>query len=235
MMRALIISLLTCLLGGASLRGQDETRIQLRFLFLDESRSAYFLQLEDETVRLSAAPYSISPPITVQYGQTLNILQANTSRKSEARREILNIQAPDQGNSALVVVEPQSGKSSDYRYSILETGSARRDPQSLQIFNLGLTETAVLIGESKALIPAGETKLMNINPDAKHRVIAKVGERTTEGWRMLYDGVIALRPEQKMTAVIVYSPTGLRYTYTKQEIQEFGEPEPGHFWLTFLD
>lgn len=235
MMRPNILTLMLSLLGVIPLSAQSETSIDLRFLFLDESRSAYYLQTDDKTVRLSAAPYAISSPVRATYGQTLEILQAQSSRKSEAHNKILSLQAPDEGLSALVVISRDNKDDKSFSYKILETDNADRAPQSLQIFNLGLTETAVVIDQARALIPPGEVRMMNMHPDHKHRVMTKVGEKTSEGWRMLYDGVIALRPEQSMTAVIVYSPTGLRYTYTKQEIQEFGEPEPGHFWLTFVD
>lgn len=209
--------------------------MQLRFLFLDESRGAYFLKQADGEKRVSAAPYSISQPVNVSLGQPLEILRAKSSRKNDARQKILTLNAPRQGTSALVVVQPDASNASSYDYVILETGSEDKTPQTLRVFNLGVSDTAIVIGDAKAQLAAGNTTLLKLNPDAKHRVIAKVGEKTQDGWRMLYDGVIALRPEQMMTAVIVYSPTGMRHTYTEQEIIEFGEPEPGHFWLTYVE
>ncbi|WP_309383829.1 hypothetical protein [Cerasicoccus frondis] len=207
----------------------------LRFLFMDESYGAYFLDEGEKTLRLSGAPYAISRPVKVEYGQQLKILRADSGRKNASKSPILNLRAPMSGVSALVVVKPSGPNSSNYQATFLENSTSVREPQTVQLYNLGVTDTAVLIGENLEQIAPGKSTLVQLNPDSRNRVVAKIGEKTVEGWRLIYDGVIALRPGQAMTAVIVYSPTGMRHTYTDQEIMEFGEPKPGHFWLTFVE
>lgn len=230
-----IIVLAAFFAGALGLQAQREYIQKLRFLFLDESRSAYYLDAGNGPQRISASPYAISPPLEVTLGQPLAILMAENSRRNAPTRQILTLRPPADIPSALVVIRPGAGGSEQYTASYINNDVGERPSQSIQIFNLGQSPTAVVISDQKALIPPAESTILNLTPDEKHRVIAKVGEKTADGWRMLYDGVISLKPGERMTAVIVYSPTGLRYSYTEQEIIENGEPRPGHFWLTFKE
>jgi len=52
---------------------------------------------------------------------------------------------------------------------------------------------------------------------------------------LIQDNVTVIRPSERIMGVLVYSPGGMRHTFSAAEIAEMGPPKPGCFWLTFSD
>jgi hypothetical protein len=71
--------------------------------------------------------------------------------------------------------------------------------------------------------------------DGRNRVHTKAAVQTPAGWQMLHDSLTIVRPRQRVTAVCVYSPNGMKQAYDEDELARIGAPPPGHFWLTYTE
>ncbi len=216
----------------------------LRFLFLDETPGAYSLQSGGATRQISSAPYAISSPITVQPRGRLDIFQTASTPDpvtgEKERVKLTSITPPGNLVSALAVITtrpPAEGSTlptCDVTYfdndiKAFPTGSVR-------VINLGRAPMGTQFGKTPPfLLQPGEERIIQPTPDEKNRVVAKVAVSEGEGWRLLANKIVLLRPGQRLTGVFIYSPSGRLHSYTAEELAEFGKPKPGHFWISYID
>ena len=242
---ALVIGHWSFVLGVLAQQPDTPKPATLRFLFLDEKPGAYSLKTGPAFRQISSAPYAISPPITVQPKDRLEIYQTTAQPDPvTGKKELLKIATltpPADITSALVVVTPRlpaPGTTGTPPPDIAYFNSALGafPAGGIRVINLGRAPLGTQFDKAPAfLLQPGETRIVSPTPDSKNRVVVKIAVSEGDTWRLLSNKIAVLKPGQRMTGVFVYSSSGLLHTYTAEELAEFGQPKPGHFWLTYTD
>jgi hypothetical protein len=242
----ILLLVFLALFEGLSVRAVAQTpeqipEVRLRFLFLDETAGAYSLQTGHSFRQLSATPYAISNPLTAAPGDKLELYKelpatdpAEAGRGKTVRVKIAAVTVPAVP-AALVVLTPRpaapgSGGAPVYDVAFYDGSFPEK---SVRIINLGRAAMAARFGDEQALVPPGTARVLSPATDGRNRVFAKIAVQAAAGWTLLSDSITVVRPDERLTGVLVYSPSGLRYAYTSAEIAENGPPPPGHFWLTY--
>ena len=216
----------------------------MRFLFLDESAGAYSLKIGQRHHDLGPTPYVISAPQELPPGTRLELYKElpDPETGQPVRTRVLNRTAPADLTHALVVISPVAAVAADgtraYAARFYDTDPARSPARSIRILNLSPTPMAARFGTSETSVGPGEAKTIQPAPDNRGRLRTFIGVRTqnnTGGWDVIYNSFISLRENQRMTGIVVYSPSGLRHTYSEDELTALGPPKAGHFWLTFTE
>lgn len=214
---------------------------RLRFLFLDETPGSYALRFEKEERVISSGPYVISAPFTPSDFKPLKITKEFTEPGTGAPlREVVASVTPSPGDrSSLVIVTPRARASAEaplsYAVEIIDCGPDRFPLGSIAIINRARATVAAKFGNEQAAVVPGQTTIVRPVTDSRHRVFSRIAAQTPAGWIPISDSVSVVRPQERVIGVFVYSPSGMRHTYTAYELAEFGPPRPGHFWLTFSD
>ncbi|MEX2606508.1 MAG: hypothetical protein WD708_04110 [Kiritimatiellia bacterium] len=232
---------LILLFTSSWLRAQEpEQFVEVRFLFLDESGGQYAVEQSDRFRTVSSYPYAISSPVTHLAGERLSVYKHLPEQLEEEASEhdqqpmtkIGEIRLPNQETEILVVIRPGE-KGEPFRARIYPSDTNRFPPSSIRVINLGVSTIAVNVGANLEQIEPGDFKVIEAQADHKHRLITRVAHRTSDDWQMMYDSVLILRPDERITGVVVFSPSGMRHTYTQAELIEFGDPPPRHQWLSY--
>ncbi len=212
--------------------------VQVRVLFLDESKTAYFIKEGDGYQSVSPYPYSISPAFEVSPRSPREVFKevkfVDDSGEERSRYvEIAQIEVEGDASSVLAVV---AFKGSDqYQVRYYSENEDEFPSGTVRVINLGQKPIAASVGGGVFPLVPGEAKLMEPKLDHKRRFFTRVAEKDSEQWNILYDDVTILRANERMTGLVVYSPSGMRHTYTESEILEYGPPPPGHYWLSYSD
>lgn len=243
LVRSVLWTTAVVLCGMATLRG-DGTPARLRFLFLDESAGAYALKVDGRYEPLTSGPYEISQPRFPKDSQPMELYKLGATLDPQTGKpavtKVASVTPPTGMTSALVVITPRatdSGSSAKptYDVDVYDNAPESFPARSIRILNLGHSAMAAQFGDTRSLVKPGETRLVQPSADRRNRIFSKIAVANSDGWKLLYDSITILRPEERMIGVFVYSPTGMRYIYTEQEIAIMGPPPPGHFWLTYTD
>lgn len=247
-----LLAVVCCLAGSTALIAQISAPAPhpatLRFLFLEDRPAAYYVQSgKSEYRKISSSPYAISIPYVPPSLEPVRIYRhqkqppagpAGTTPSPYV--EVATVTPSSTSSSTLIVFIPQPPVAPSTTPG-LRAVEYDADPSgfpagSIRVINLGRAEMAVQLGSATpAQVSPGSTTVMRPSPDSQDRVPARIAFQDTSGWRILSNKILMLRPEQRITGVFVYSPSGMRHTYTREEIAEFGQPKPGHAWLTFTD
>ena len=233
---------LTTLLCAQSPAAQHKT-VSLRYLFLDESSGAYSIKIGPRFHNLGPTPYVISTPQELPAGERIELYKElpDPETGESVRTRVLNRAAPPGLAHALVVIAPASAATADgaaaYRARFFDTDPARTPSRSIRILNLSPAPMAARFGAEEVRVPAGDTALLQPATDARGRLRTFIGVdvQGPDGWKVIYNSFVSLRENQRMTGIVVYSPSGLRHTYSEDELRALGPPKPGHFWLTFTE
>lgn len=217
---------------------------KLRFLFLDETPGAYSLKLGTTFRQVSSTPYAISQPFQPPTAAPLEVYKTSTvpdpATGVKPRIKVAVVTPPANTSAALVVIAPQPGSDTagappTYSVRFFDNDPNSFPPKSLRILNLGHNQMAAQFGTERALVDPGTFKILRPATDKYNRVVGKVAVSTPPDWKLLYNKMLIIGPEERLTGVFVYSPSGLRHTYTALELAEMGPPPPGHFWLSYTD
>lgn len=218
---------------------------KLRFLFLDESPGAYFVKSGADDRQVSANPYEISTPFTPVALGRIDLYKENPEPDPKTgtvqRAKIANFTPPAHTTAALVVVTPRPATDADtppvYAVELIDSNPTDFPPGSLRIINRGQVAMAARFGTSDVITPSGETRVIQPTTDARHRSFFKIAIQLqqSDGWELLQDSLVIIRPPERMIGILVYSPGGMKHMLTPGELYEFGPPKPGHFWLTCTD
>ncbi len=236
---ALCIALFSLARAGAAEPPPD---VSLRFLFLDETPGAYSLKTGATFRQLSATPYAIGRPVVARPAARLELFKDSPAPDpltgKIVRIKVATVTAPADTPSALVVLTPrpaEPGATTAPAYDVAFYNNDPRDfpARSIRILNLGHAAVATQFGSAQTVTPPGSAQVVQPTPDQRDRVFGKIAVQTAAGWELLYNRITILRATERVTGVFVYSPSGLRHTYTAQELAERGPPSPGHFWLTY--
>jgi hypothetical protein len=220
---------------------------KLRFLFLDETPGAYVVRLGTQYRQISSATYDISASFTPPGPQDLEIYKtphATDPRTGQPVRIKVATITPPTGaggvGDTLVVIAPVPHADPvtprpPHSVTFFPGDSARFPLRSVRVINLGRGSMAAQVGREQLLLQPGESRIVQPETDARYRVFAKIAEQTPGGWRLLHDSITLIRPYERVTGVLIFSPTGMRHTRTPDDLLEFGPPQPGHFWLTYSE
>ena len=215
---------------------------KLHFIFLDESAGAYALKIGTRYQQVSSKPYVISPVFTPATADRLDIYKTNTTPDPVTgkieRVKIASVTPPTDTTSALVVVTPrpaQPGTAPVYGVQLIDSSTEHFPLGSIRILNLGRVTMAAQFGTSQIIVEPGASKVAQPSADRRYRILAKIAAKSAENWELRSDNLVILRPDQRVTGIFFYSPSGMIHTYPPDELLEHGPPPPGHFWLTYSD
>jgi hypothetical protein len=219
---------------------------RLRFLFIDETPGAYSLTLGKEQRQISANPYEISAVVVPADLKPLGVYKTFPADPDPAtsrpkRLKIASVTVPARMISALVVITPRPAEAPDvtpvYQVEIIDSSPEAFPAGSLRIINRSPVTMAAQFGTEKVVTTSGGVSLLQPVPDARHRILFKIAIQVqrSSGWELIQDSMTVIRPAERMTGILVYSPGGMKHMLTAAELAEFGPPKPGCFWLTFSD
>jgi hypothetical protein len=220
---------------------------KLRFLFIDETAGYYTLKLGADYRQISGNPYEISAPFIppdlkpLDIYKTLTETDPATGQPVLKRVKIASFVPPAQTTTALVIITPRPPASPDaapvYQVELIDSDPKAFPLGSIRIINRSPVPMAAQFSESRVVTAPGEISLVTPVTDARRRVLCKIAIQVQQptGWILIQDSVTVIRPTERMVGVLVYSPGGMRHTFTAAEIAEMGEPKPGCFWLSFSD
>lgn len=217
--------------------------VTLRFLFLDDTGGAYSLKRAKDFVELGDIPYYVGAPVTVSAGDRLELFRetptpASKDGKSQ-RVKVATIAPPADMTGALVVVtplavvDPKSGVACNLMY--FDNSPEAFPAKSIRVVNLGQMPVAARFSASQVLAAPGAAQIVQPEIDARNRVRTKAAVQTASGWQLLYDSLTIVRPKQRVTALCVFSPSGMKEAYDADELAQIGNPPPGHFWITYSE
>ncbi|HBR93546.1 MAG TPA: hypothetical protein DEA90_05215 [Opitutae bacterium] len=238
-----------CLLSALNLTLQAQSNQQphtnLRFLFLDESPGLYYLKVDEDFQNLSTRPYAISKPIKARASDEIEIYKEFPDQLTESgkaiRIKVTTVSPPINTVSSLAVIAPRPSKFPEstipsYATRFYNSNPEEFPPKSIRILNLNNNPVVAQFGEQRVAIAAGGEEIIEPDTDTRNRLIYKIATRNNEDdWKLRYNNMMIIRPEERITGILVYSPSGMRHTYTEAELRDLGEPEPGIFWLTYTD
>ncbi len=215
--------------------------VEVRLLFLDESMGeGYSVKTEDSFLKVSSYPYAISNPILRPASTELEIYKnlpppppdAANKSPEPLHIKIATLKIPDNSGSILAVLKPLPNETKA-NVLIYNSDPDNFPKNSIRIINLGITPMGISVNGKIGQIEPGKHAIFPTDPDEKNRVVAKVAQLTKTHPKIIYDGVLILPPENRITGVVVFSPSGMRHTYTELELREFGAPKPRHQWLSY--
>lgn len=224
---------------------QPPPPVVVRFLFLEEEFGGYYFR-DNQTKtdrKIGDTPYVISDPQAVPFGEAVKLYKDYPDAKTGApvRTEILSVKPPASAVAALVVVTarpPAAGGDGRpvYQAEFYNSDAAMFPAGSVRVINLGRAELAAKFGKTQVSLSPSQLKVVQPTFDARHRVRTYIGVGSSAGgWQLVYDSITSLRPGQRLTGVLVYSPSGMRHTYRPEDLAVMPPPKPGHFWLTYSD
>jgi hypothetical protein len=218
----------------------------LRFLFLDESAGAYSLKIDRNFQQISAAPYAISPPYVPASLRSLEIYKTNPIPNPETgaieRIKIATLVPPANTTSALVIVTPRPASPGSTEPPVYQVEFVNSDPATfpggaIRILNRGQSAMAGRFSTEQVMVAPGSTKIIRPAFDDRGRVRMRIAVQVQSGdnWKQVDRNVAILKPDIRVTGVLVYSPSGMRHLYDADTLLDQGVPSPGHFWLTYTD
>lgn len=213
--------------------------VSIRFLFLDETSGDYLVKLGSEFQNLGSKPYVVSSPFVFAPGSRLELYKQLPDPKTGelVRTRVLNLTVTASPLHALAVIAPTTTASTDgtinYRARLYDVSPENTPDRSIRILNLSPSPMAARFGEDQIEISPGEERLVTPSVDKRSRIRVYVASQTNEGWNMIFNSFLSLQENTSMTGIVIYSPSGMRHTYTKDELDVLGAPSPGFFWLYF--
>ena len=214
--------------------------VRIRFVFLDESDGAYAVKAGDTWQDLGTRPYTISGSFEFIPGAKLELQKMLPAplTGTPTRTSILSDKAPAGLTHALAVVTPVPAAddgSRNYRVRYYDVAPDKAPLRSIRILNLSPVPMAARFGDVRVEVAPGEQKVATPVFDSRNRVRSLIATQSGGGWKMMFNSFLSLRPDARMTGIVVHSPTGMIHTYTPAELAELGKPAPGCFWLSFTD
>lgn len=223
---------------------EEKKPARLRFLFLDESVGAYSVKIGTDFKRLSASPYTISPPYTPPDLKRLDIYKASSTLDPKTGRPvqvlITTFTPPANTKSALVIVTPRaaspgSDDSPMYGVEFIDNDASTFPGGSLRILNRGQVTMAARLAGEQIAVERGASRIITPVADERGRLRILVAVQGPDQWRMIDDNVAIVKPDTRVTGILVYSPSGMKFRLGPYILAERGDPPPSHAWLTYTD
>lgn len=239
--------------------GGTLARVELRFIFLDDQPATYTLQVEGnrgervDTRTMTVEPYTISPPLAVLAGQKIRVArsdagtaeqpaaQGQNGKDSDGRNEasvIGDFNAPDA--SRLIVMHPAARNEAGHWRSLSFPDDTESFPKgSIRVINLSDAPAVGAFGNEGVQLAPGEARIIHPRLDARQRTRTRIGvlknADSADGRKIIYNSITSIANGQRVTGVLVYSPSGLSFTYTDTQLEELDPLPADYFWLTSTD
>ncbi len=244
----LLLLAIPILFAALSARGQTPSEPPkppvLRFLFLDETEGEYALKIDRKFKQISSAPYIISPPYTPASLERLDIYKTSTVPDPVTgefpRIKVTSFTPPANTTSALVIVTPQppapgSITPGTYNVEFIDNSVAAFPGGTLRILNRGHASLATRLAKNQVVTEPGSVKIITPDADPRGRLRVLVAVQTPDEWKLIDDNVVVVKPDIRVTGVLVYSPSGMKFRLGPYILAERGDPPPSHAWLTYTD
>lgn len=239
------ISILAALGLTVTALAQDPPRpATLRFLFLDETAGAYTLKIGETHRRISGSPYTISPPYTPADLTPLQLYKEGVIPDPKTgnvpRIKVATVSPPADTTSALVIITPRppSGAAADivsYDVEYIDSAPSAFPGGSLRILNRGRVDMAARFSRQQIVAPPGSVQIVSPAADPRGRLRVMIAVQNPEQWKLIDDNVVIVKPDIRVTGVLVYSPSGMKFRLGPYILAERGDPPPSHVWLTYTD
>jgi len=239
--RFLTLGLLTCALPASAQTEDPPPPARIRFLFLEETPGRYSLQMGKEIHQLTAAPYVISPAITPTDLRELQIFKNGNTRNPETgeypRVQVATLIPPNQSGTALIILRPDPNipNGIPFLMEVIDSDPKAWPVGSIRIFNRGQVNMAADIGGKMVIVRPNAHIVIPAVGDHRHRIRARIATQDPDGWQLIDDSIAIVRPEGRLTGLMIFSPSGLRFRYGDDFIEQRGPPPPRHVWLTYSD
>jgi hypothetical protein len=248
-----LLGLCAVLLSASFLtvKAQNESsllsKVDLWFLFLDESEGSFYIKTDGGFELLSGAPYSVTntrsflPGTSIEIYKDLRMQVDDTLNSEDEQRQrkakVADLMVPSNLESALVVLAPVSTgpngmpifKERYFEEPLIDSASG-----SIQLINLGVSRTAAALGTERVVLEPGEVKTIKAPTDSRNRLKVQVADDLDGKWKVIERRVVFLSPGELLTGVFVYSASGMKHSYSRSELLSMGkDPPPCHAWLQF--
>jgi len=239
--RFLALGLLTCVLPASAQPEDTPPPARIRFLFLEETPGQYSLQMGEETRQLTSAPYAISPAITPPDLRELQVFKIGNTRNPETgeypRVQVAALIPPNQSGTALIILrpDPNTPNGIPFLMEVIDSDPKAWPVGSIRIFNRGQVNMAADIGGKMVTVRPNTHVVIPAVGDHRHRIRARIATQDPDGWQLIDDSIAVLRPQSRLTGLMLHSPSGLRFRYGDDFIEQRGPPPPSHVWLTYSD
>lgn len=240
--RGALAAFLTLFVFSLGAHAQAPARsASLRFLFLDESSGDYFVKVGAAFTNLGAKPYVVSPSFDFPPDTRLELYKQLADPKTGelVRTRVINLTVSASPTHALAVITPTPDIAEDgtrsYRSRLYDIAPDKTPPRSIRILNLSPSPMAARFGTDQIEILSGAERLVTPAVDKRNRIRVYVASQGVGEWQMIFNSFLSLQENSRMTGIVVHSPSGLRHTYTKEELDTLGAPKPGFFWLYFTE
>lgn len=216
----------------------------LRFLFLDETAGAYSLKIGETYRRVSASPYTISPPYAPVDVTPLQLCKEGVVPDPKTgeipRVRVATVFPPVGTTSSLVIITPRppSGDTPDalsYDVEYIDSAASAFPAGALRILNRGRADMAARLSGEQIVAAPGSVKIISPVADHRGRLRVMVAVQSPDQWRLIDDNVVIVKPDIRVTGVLVYSPSGMKFRLGPYILAERGDPPPSHVWLTYTD
>ena len=237
------LAALVCLLvlSPGAYAQEPPRSVSLRFLFLDESSGDYFVKVGPAFNNLGTKPYVVSPSFDFPPGSRIELYKqlADPSTGELVRTRVINLSASASPSHALAVITPTTDVAEDgtrsYRSHLYDIAPDKTPPRSIRILNLSPSPMAARFGTDQIEISPGADRLVTPSVDKRNRIRVYVASHGVGEWHMIFNSFLSLQENNRVTCIVVYSPSGLLHTYTQDELETLGSPKPGFFWLYFTE
>lgn len=203
--------------------------------------------------RLTGEPYVISSPVSVQIGQPIQIQRSargpaaaasastmsgdNDSAAPPRLETIADFKAPDV--DSLIIFYPSAHSERTRWQSLSFPDDASAFPEgSIRILNLSDATMIGAFGSERVQLAAGQARIIHPKLDSRNRARTRIAVREKNSgapgdWELIFNSITTVGDGQRVTGVLVYSPSGL--SYSEQQLAAYGPLPPGYFWLTSKD
>ncbi len=219
---------------------QTPQPVSIRFLFLDESSGDYFVKVGTGFNNLGAKPYVVTPTFDFPQGSRIELYKelADPTTGEVVRTRVVNLTAASPAH-ALAVITPTTEVAQDgvrsYRSRLYDIAPDKTPPRSIRILNLSPAPMAARFGTDQIEILPDAERLVTPSVDKRNRIRVYVASQGAGDWHLIFNSFLSLQENNRMTGIVVYSPSGLLHTYTQDELETLGPPKPGFFWLYFTE
>ena len=93
---------------------------------------------------------------------------------------------------------------------------------------------ARLAGEQIS-VERGASRIISPVADERGRLRILVAVQNPDQWKLIDDNVAIMKPDNRLTGLLVYSPSGMKFRMSHDLLAERGDPPPTHVWLTYTD
>jgi hypothetical protein len=232
------VVLLGLLVLGTSIRAAD-TGPLLRFMSWETPATDLFLVTGKELKPLNIPAYNVSSPVALPVGAVEVRLAKKvvTAEAGETAVVVAQAMLPESAVGALVVLLPPTpdAPAESRRLLVFPDSPADFPAKSIRLINLSGNNSAVRIAGDDHTVPFGKSKITPMTLDRLGRCLVTAAVVDGGSWKVVYKDMLAPEPTQRVTLLLVYSPTGAGTSMSYDEILAGGKRASTQFAVVLLD